>query len=234
MQLQRKTKRNQANEFLKMVNNPIFNTNATVRYSGIYQQKEETLSHHITDVSLLAYALTLKLNKFGEDLDKGLVLEKVLLHDLDEVLTGDIPRSTKYYSEEGLTAMQGVAVDAMTKLSSIIDGGEEIFEIWDSAKKGKEGLVLKLADMICVTRKVITEIGLLNNNYFLKVAYEVCNYLTELKDTFDYEPFCEESRDYIDKLLNGCIEVVTELLDHRQYEFDTYGICNNIFSKFEK
>ena len=39
-------------EFLKVVNNPIFNVDGVERYSGVYQVKKETLSHHITDVSL--------------------------------------------------------------------------------------------------------------------------------------------------------------------------------------
>lgn len=219
------------NKFLELVNNPIFNVDSTVRYSGVYQVRPESLSHHITDVSLLAYVLTLKLNTLGEDLDKGLVLEKVLLHDLDEVLTGDIPRSTKYYSKDGLVAMQGVADDAIVQLTNLIEGGEGIYKVWDEAKSEKEGLVLKLADMLCVTRKVIVEVEMLGNKYFLKVAYEVQDYLKQLSSSLHLEDFNSASKEYISELIDGSLSVLSEVVSKYEHEFNTYGIVNNVFYK---
>lgn len=127
------------NEFLSLVNIPVLNTDNAVRYSLLYQLKSESLADHIADVSILSYLLALRLNSYGENLDVGLVLEKALLHDLDEVLTGDIPRSTKYYSEEGLNAMRGVALDAISKLAKDLPGSEGLVDRWKLAKSGREG-----------------------------------------------------------------------------------------------
>ena len=217
------------NQFLELINNPALNTDNTIRYSLLYQLKEESLSHHIAEVSILAYLTALKLNSYGENLDVGLVLEKVILHDLDEVLTGDIPRSTKYYSEAGLKAMRGVADDAISRLASQLDGGDQIVSKWRDAKNGKEGMVLELCDMLCVARKVVTEVKILGNGYFLKVAYEMVNNLRELEEE-DFSDFNDDCRSYILGLIHDAIEVMHGLISGDD-RLERYGIINNVFKK---
>ena len=221
------------NTFLELVNIPSLNTDNAIRYSLMYQIKEESLADHIADVGVLSYLLTLRFNSYGENLNVGDVLEKVLLHDLDEVLTGDIPRSTKYYSDAGLNAMRGVALDAITKLAEGLPGSEGLVEKWKSAKQGKEGSVLVLSDMLCVARKVVTEVKILGNGYFLKVAYEMIDNLTELKkelESGELSKFNEDSRAYINQLIHDAIGVMEELTcgDDR---LTRYGVINNVFSK---
>lgn len=221
------------NTFLELVNIPALNTDNTIRYSLMYQIKEESLADHIADVGVLSYLLTLRFNSYGEKLNVGDVLEKVLLHDLDEVLTGDIPRSTKYYSEAGLDAMKGVALDAITRLANSLPGSEGLVDKWKSAKQGKEGSVLVLADMLCVARKVVTEVKILGNGYFLKVAYEMIGNLNELKkelESGELSNFNEDSRAYINQLIHDAIGVMEELTigDDR---LTRYGVINNVFSK---
>ena len=63
------------NEFLQLINMPVLNTDNAIRYSLLYQLKGESLADHISDVSVLSYLLTLRLNSYGENLDVGLVLE---------------------------------------------------------------------------------------------------------------------------------------------------------------
>lgn len=221
------------NTFLELLNIPALNTDNAIRYSLMYQIKEESLADHIADVGVLSYLLTLRFNSYGENLNVGDVLEKVILHDLDEVLTGDIPRSTKYYSDEGLNAMRGVALDAITKLAEGLPGSEGLVEKWKSAKQGKEGSVLVLSDMLCVARKVVTEVKILGNGYFLKVAYEMIDNLTELKkelESGELNKFNEDSRAYINQLIHDAIGVMEELTcgDDR---LTRYGVINNVFSK---
>lgn len=221
------------NTFLELVNIPALNTDNTIRYSLMYQIKEESLADHIADVGVLSYLLTLRFNSYGEKLNVGDVLEKVLLHDLDEVLTGDIPRSTKYYSEAGLYAMKGVALDAITRLANSLPGSEGLVDKWKSAKQGKEGSVLVLADMLCVARKVVTEVKILGNGYFLKVAYEMIGNLNELKkelESGELSNFNEDSRAYINQLIHDAIGVMEELTSGDD-RLTRYGVINNVFSK---
>ena len=138
------------NTFLDLINIPVLNTDNTIRYSLMFQSKPESLSHHIAEVGVLSYILALRLNSYGENLDIGDILEKVILHDLDEVLTGDIPRGTKYYSDAGLQAMRGIAHDAISTLANQLEGGDIIVNKWKEAKNGREGTILVLTDMLCV------------------------------------------------------------------------------------
>lgn len=222
-----------SNVFLDLINIPVLNTDNAIRYSLMYQLKEESLADHIADVAVLSYMLTLRFNSYGENLNVGDVLEKAILHDLDEVLTGDIPRSTKYYSQEGLSAMRGVALDAITKLAENLPGSDQLVDKWKSAKSGKEGAILVMADMLCVARKVITETKLLGNGYFLKVAYEMINNLNELKaelEQGELSSFNEQSKAYIGQLIHDAASVMEELVsgDDRLMR---YGVINNVFSK---
>lgn len=224
------------NTFLELVNIPALNTDNTIRYSLMYQIKEESLADHIADVGVLSYLLTLRFNSYGEKLNVGDVLEKVLLHDLDEVLTGDIPRSTKYYSEAGLDAMKGVALDAITRLANSLPGSEGLVDKWKSAKQGKEGSVLVLADMLCVARKVVTEVKILGNGYFLKVAYEMIGNLNELKkelESGELSNFNEDSRAYINQLIHDAIGVMEELTSGDD-RLTRYGVIQNVFNKTNK
>lgn len=221
------------NEFLQLINMPVLNTDNAIRYSLLYQLKGESLADHISDVSVLSYLLILRLNSYGENLDVGLVLEKVLLHDLDEVLTGDIPRSTKYYSEEGLNAMRGVARDAISALAEDLPGGDGLVEKWQEAKSGREGAILVLADMLCVARKVVTEVKILGNGYFLKVAYEMIDNLKTVRkelESGDLSTFNDASRAYISQLIHDASEIMESLTsgDDRLHRF---GVIKNVFSK---
>lgn len=224
------------NSFLELINCPALNTDNAVRYSLMYQTKPESLADHIADVSVLSYLLALRLNSYGENLDVGKVLEKVLLHDLDEVLTGDIPRSTKYYSEDGLNAMRGVALDAITKLSEGLVGGEGIVEKWKLAKSEREGAILVIADMICVARKTVTEVKILGNGYFLKVAYEMIDNLKDLRaelESGEMSTFNDQSKAYINQLIHDAIEIMDELLSSDD-RLSRYGVDQNVFRKSTK
>ena len=216
------------NSFLELINCPALNTDNAVRYSLMYQTKPESLADHIADVSVLSYLLALRLNSYGENLDVGKVL--------DEVLTGDIPRSTKYYSEDGLNAMRGVALDAITKLSEGLVGGEGIVEKWKLAKSEREGAILVIADMICVARKTVTEVKILGNGYFLKVAYEMIDNLKGLRaelESGEMSTFNDQSKAYINQLIHDAIEIMDELLSSDD-RLSRYGVDQNVFRKSTK
>ena len=57
--------------------------------------------------------------------------------------------------------------------------------------EGAEGYVLKLVDNLVVVNKVVKEVSLLHNYYMLRVAHEVSQYTTELKNhTGEYIVSC--------------------------------------------
>lgn len=222
------------NLFLELINNPAFNASHTTRWCLVHQSKTESLSDHITEVSLLSYFLALKVESLGDIIDKGKMLEKVLLHDLDETLTGDIPRVTKYYTEEGLQAMRTIAIDAMEALFHSVDAKDEIIDLWKNCKKGKEGTLITISDMICCSKKVVTEVKLLGNMNFLKVAEEMKANLETLIRTANFSEFTPESVAYLKEVISDAYDVMHQISGENHITLVDYGVINNVFSKDRK
>ena len=67
---------------------------------------------------------------------------------------------------------------------------------------------------------VIKEVSLLNNYYMLRVAHEVSQYTTSLRDHFiEDSPFGndhEEANQYIIELLNGALDSMKEILEENK------------------
>lgn len=172
--------------FIDIAFNPICRMSEVKRYSGVHQECDEVLSEHITDVSMLSYLISMNLRKRGEDIDVGILLEKCLMHDIDETLTGDIPRNTKYATKKLKKEADTVARLAVKTLSSQLQL-DHIYELWETSKSGKEGFILKISDMLSVVKKAIVEVVLRNNYTFLKVVDEVHSHLKHLLMEMDME-----------------------------------------------
>lgn len=217
--------------FLRMISTPPMRTDQIVRYSGVRQTDPESLAMHLIDVQMMGYAMVKRMNsEYGETLDVGLYLEKALIHDMDEVLTGDMPRSTKYYNETILEEMKKVGEDAMRQVAENFFNDDEVFDIWDSAKSGKEGVMVKIVDMLSVASKVLKEVELLNNNYFLKVAYEVRQHLLDIADYLEHKsPFNKLATSYLTQIVMEAHGECERLWQERKHLAHRYGILENIF-----
>lgn len=218
-------------QFTRMISTPPMRNEQVVRYSGVKMVEPESLAVHLVDVQMMGYAMIRTMNKdHGESLNIGLYLEKALIHDLDEVLTGDMPRSTKYYNETILHEMKAVADDAMSQVSETFFNDEEVFTVWKASKEGKEGVIVKLVDMLCVASKVMKEVELLNNNYFLKVAYEVRDHLMYLVEYLqESSPFTSAATNYLVTTLIQAHDEVDRIWQERKILAHRYGILENIF-----
>ena len=207
------------NDFSKLIKNPFFNISNTIRYSMVYQVQPESLSNHISEVSLLGYLIALKLNtEFNEDIDIGKYLEKVLCHDLDEVVTGDIPRTTKYYDDKGLSEFRRISYEVMDNIKKSDNTYKRVVSNWNDAKSGKEGFLLHLVDMLCVAHKVIIELDILDNGYFKKVAKEMVDNLEVLYEdkvfTTNIYDFNKGSIDYLKSLIKDAYYIVYKLSEY--------------------
>lgn len=206
--------------------NPLMKTEEVVRFSGIYQMQPETLSEHICCTQLIAYQIGTILNTLGENLDIGVLLEKVLLHDMDECITGDIPRNTKYCTKEvkrELDKVQDIALDSIAKLLD----DPSLINKCKTAKEGKEGFILKLADMFSVVKRVIQEISLRGNMSFLKVVEELENHLIWL-DSIDIKDFNPASVKWIKSLIKDAKNEI-QILHYKYLEIiNSFRITENI------
>lgn len=171
------------NEFLKLVSSPLMNLDHTYRYSGTKLVEPESLSQHIIDTIMMGLKIIDSINsKTIEQVDPSSYAMKAIYHDLEEVITGDIPRPLKYYNDETLKSLRGVADEVAKKFfsSQFYDHDSVHYDLWSEAKEGREGYILKIVDVLVVASKVVKEVDLLNNYYMLRVAHEVERYLGEI------------------------------------------------------
>lgn len=203
--------------------------NEVCRYSSVYQETSESLAEHVTEVLTMSYLIAKNLEKFGERIDKGVLLEKCLLHDMDEVLTGDIPRNTKYATDAVHKELNLVAEDAVRLIEKTL-GDIEIFDTWKAAKEGKEGVILKIVDMLCVVKKCITEIELRGNRSFLKVVTELETHLTNMVNSTDKYSVFEKamSVSFLRSLVIEAKDEITTIRVKNQHIIDKYHIMENV------
>lgn len=209
------------NEFVKIISSPMLQTNNVFRYSGTKMIEPESLTTHIYETQMIGYMIINHMaNYCGDELDKGLYLEKVLHHDLEESMTGDVVRTLKYHNPAVLSELQKVAYEVAEELYDTYfeDKDKELLSIWDDAKTGDEGFILKLVDTLTVVNRVVKEVEYFKNIYFIRVAYEVSIYLKDLQKLLETNPrkFTEDSISYLSKILDDAQEVLHRIMEENK------------------
>ena len=217
-------------KFTDLAFNPMSRMNEVYRYSSVYQETNERLSDHITEVSIMSYLIAKELeSSYHEELNLGVLLEKCLLHDIDEVLTGDIPRNTKYATNQVHTELNKVADQAVDTIVRMMPSTSDLKSIWSSAKDGKEGTILAIVDMLCVAKKCITEVELRGNLTFLKVITELEGHLSRMlqKDILRSE-FSSDASLYLAQLIKDAKDEITTIRVNYRHLIDKYHIKENV------
>lgn len=217
--------------FITLAFSPLCRMNEVFRYASVYQNDPESLGEHTNEVSMMSYLIAQKMNKmYSEGIDIGVLLEKCLLHDADEVITGDVPRNTKYATTTVRIELNVVANKAVRMIedSTECDG---MLSTWEDSKNGKEGVILKITDMLCVAKKCITEVELRGNLSFLKVATELEKHLNRLiahLDDIKSYGFSEGSYRLLSDLVCQSRDEITVIRAKYQNFIDKYHIRENV------
>lgn len=150
---------------------------AVQRYSQTKLINGESVLEHQGCVAFFCYCIGERLNQYGEDLNMAELLKGAVIHDLDEVATGDIPRPTKYSNVEVQRALEDMAYNGVDELSSKLRV-ESLTVQWSDAKEGKEGTIVALSDILSVLYKVWTEVVLYGNR-------TIVDHVGPIKETVD-------------------------------------------------
>lgn len=162
----------------------LFQLSSVSRYSRDHLLKPESVLEHIGFCTVYGSLLAGRLKKAGIELDLGTLFTKIAMHDLDEAILGDIPRTTKYFSDDIRSAFKEVECGTISRLEKWLDA--DFVESWVAAKLGNEGAVLRILDMASVVYKNWTEVVLLRNRSFLRVCVETQRYLQEISQSYFY------------------------------------------------
>ena len=180
------------------------------RYGNSFLLQKELLSTHIYEVQIMSFKIAYKIKQYDK-IDFGLLAIKGLVHDIDEFKTGDFPRFIKYYDKNTKSSLDNLADACVKDLSEELD--PEIYDIWKDSKKGVEGEILKLCDILCVVRKVIHENLILGNKSLKDVEESLSDNLNLLIDFFTSKSILsDDSKRVIIELLEESKEIIDGLI----------------------
>lgn len=143
------------------------------RYSRDFMFKEENLLEHVGFTVTFAYIIGLRLRNAGHHVSMSVLLESAVMHDFEEILTGDVTRRTKHSSKEVSEGLKKYEAHCMGILEASLK--VSIFGIWKHAKDEKtlEGRIVKIADFAAVVYKSMVEVAMLGNKSFVRVSTEI-------------------------------------------------------------
>lgn len=131
------------------------------RYSQTHLIMNESVLEHTGCVSIMCYFIA---KSIDAKINIGELLTRAAIHDIDEIVTGDIPTTTKYKNPDITKAIKFVESENMSELSYNILGSAELFNTWGNAKDDTiEGAILATADLLAVLYKLWQETVLYNN-----------------------------------------------------------------------
>jgi len=211
------------NIFLDLCFDPKCRMNQVDRYSGVYQEASENLAEHVTEITMFSYLIATKLKDcFGETIDFGLLFESCLLHDIEEVITGDVPRNTKYATQNIKKSLDNFAKESADAILT-----KKQYAVWHNAKKGKEGFILALSDFLTVAKKCVVEIELRGNISFMKVLNEVLTLSDPNKMTIPAVFENQRSEKYFKDLLSITSNELKQIYWKYKKTSDRYKITLN-------
>lgn len=137
------------------------------RFSGCVRVHAESVAEHSWFVTFMVYCMGHALNREGspDTVDVGRAVQKALVHDVDESVTGDFPRPFKYSSTDLRLKLEEAAGRATREFWEALfpeAGSKEIWEHctrWRNAKNStREGRLVALADYLAVLSYLALEI----------------------------------------------------------------------------
>lgn len=159
------------------------------RYSQTFLIKKENVLEHSGFVVLFCYLIGKQLQSEGVEINMGRLLSKAIIHDIDEIITGDVPRPTKYFNARSIIIFKEMEqTGTRLFLKDLIDDDsilESIYSDWEESKIGVAGGIVKLADLSAVVYKAWEEQSLLSNKNLAKHILGAIDAIEQFR-----EPIC--------------------------------------------
>jgi 5'-deoxynucleotidase YfbR-like HD superfamily hydrolase len=148
------------------------------RYSQKIMIHPESVAEHTSHVGLIAMWIARDLES-SYTIDFKKLYELVIIHDLDEVVVGDIPKPTKESSKELDTLIRKLEHDSMKLLCREYKLPPDLYELWSSTLSDSiEGAILRAADIISVYSTALQEYKMFHNEYFGEILNNVGYYIS--------------------------------------------------------
>lgn len=154
------------------------------RFSSLPVLHKESVAEHSWFVCLFSLAIAKYIEEStGSRVDYSLLLQRAVLHDLDESLSGDFIRPFKYADAILRQHLDRVVSEGMAKALEGYPGEQQLHYFWKSAKRPDlEGFILSTADLWSVVQFAQREVRL-GNSYGHRVLSEAAVWLRQLQVT---------------------------------------------------
>lgn len=164
------------------------------RFSMERLSSRESVLEHVGQVALTSYAIAAEL--LALDPRSGVNIRecvtRALVHDLEELKTGDIARPTKHSSPEARQLFERLADASIEMLReelmpSLPNFAEDMARCHGAAKVGPSGAVVALADVLAVATKVWEETILRSSGAMIRQAHTAERQLLAFQARLDRE-----------------------------------------------
>ncbi len=182
------------------------------RFTGCFLNHQESVAEHHWYVTLLVNLMCVDINanlKKGQaPINIGVALQRAVMHDIEEGVTGDFPRPFKY-SDKDLKKQLDIAAEKgcrrMLKSLKLSTTQTEEHELcWQTAKQDdREGAIVGFADLVAFLELVWHEVRS-GNKHIIDYTSEVSEYL---------ERFEHRDYDVIHRYLYGAWYLYNEILN---------------------
>lgn len=137
----------------------LFQMKNIARWGLMYNTRQENLSEHSMECAVIAHALAIIGNRnFDKSYDPTRILAAALFHDMNEVLTGDLPTPIKYYNDSIKESYKEIERISLEKMLSLLDD-ESAAEYKDLLNLStEEERIVKGADKLCAYIKCLQEL----------------------------------------------------------------------------
>ncbi len=150
----------------------LFQMKNITRWGLMYNTRPENLSEHSMECAIIAHALALIGNRhFDKNFDATKILSAALFHDMNEVLTGDLPTPIKYYNDNIKNSYKEIEKISTEKMLSLLD--EETASVYADllSLSFDEKRVIKGADKLCAYIKCLKETERGNREFSSALSY---------------------------------------------------------------
>ncbi len=178
------------------------------RWALMRNTREENLSEHSLDVSMIAHALCVIGNvRYGKKLDADYAAVTGLYHDASEIITGDMPTPIKYYNQDIKEAYKSIEDRANKKLlgqlpEDIREAYVDIF--FKNETKQYEWKLVKAADKLSALIKCMEE-EKTGNKEFLKAKETIGKAVEKLGEDLP------EVKDFVKEFIPSYAKTLDEL-----------------------
>ena len=156
-----------------------------IRFSATPQHFPESVAEHSFYTAYYVSLLCDLLQKAGESVDREKAISMALIHDMEEMFSGDILSPFKHYSPEVRASIQKVNKEAMPQVFENLPKHmqEKYIALWNEDSEGKsvEAQTIKAADHLSLLSKCVEEVKV-GNQFFEKIYQEHLQFL------LGYEP----------------------------------------------